>query len=335
MSTAVLEARGLRKYYPLRGGVVSQVIRRREPPVVRALEDVDLTLGQGEILGIVGESGCGKTTLGLTLVRLSNPTAGEIRFLGEDVASYRGRRLRAFRRQAQIIFQDPYQSLNPRFTVFDTVREPLVIHGLAGGPQIAARVLETLDQAGLRPPELFLGRYPHELSGGQRQRVAIARAMVVRPRFLVADEPVSMLDVSIRAGVLGLLSRLQRQADLSILYISHDISTVRYLCDRTAIMYLGRVVETGPTERILERPCHPYTRSLLAAVPVPDPAQRRPRVRLRGELPSPVNVPGGCPFHPRCPEVLPVCSQRIPHLQDVGEAHHVACHLYPIAPPAA
>ena len=334
MTAAVLEVRGLRKHFPLRGGFLSQVIRRGDPPVIRAVEDVNLTLAQGEVLGIAGESGCGKTTLGLTLVRLYDPTAGEIRFLGEDIGPYRGGRLRSFRRQAQIIFQAPYQSLNPRFTVFDTVREPLVIHGLAGGAQIVERVLETLDQVGLRSPELFLGRYPHELSGGQRQRVAIARAMVVHPRFLVADEPVSMLDVSMRAGVLGLLRRLQREMGLSILYISHDISTVRYLCDRTAIMYLGRVVEIGPTERILERPHHPYTKSLLAAVPVPDPEARRPRVRLRGELPSPVNIPSGCPFHPRCPEVLPECSTRVPYLRDMGEGHRVACHLYPIAPPA-
>jgi len=246
VTAPLLAVRGLKKHFTLRGGFFAQLLGRGAVQV-RAVDGVDLALEEGEVLGIVGESGCGKSTMGMTVVRLHEPTAGEIRFRGEDVAHYRGRALRGFRRNAQIIFQDPYQSLNPRFTVFDAVREPLVIHRLANGTSLVDRVVQALDEAGLRPPEVFLGRYPHELSGGQRQRVAIARAMVLRPRFVVADEPVSMLDVSIRAGILKLLRRFSREASLSILYISHDISTVRYLCDRTAVMYLGRIVEVGPT----------------------------------------------------------------------------------------
>ena len=328
MSGAVLEVRGLKKYFPLRGGFFSQVFGSQEIPVIRAVENVDLTLEEGEVLGVVGESGCGKSTTGMTLVRLYDPTSGVIRFLGEDVASYRGKKLRGFRRQAQIIFQDPYQSLNPRFTVYETLQEPLTVHGLEKGVQGINRVVEALDQAGLRPPELFLDRYPHELSGGQRQRVAIARAMVLRPRFLVADEPVSMLDVSIRAGILKLLRRFSREAGLSILYISHDISTVRYLCDRTAIMYLGRVVEIGPTDKVIEDPLHPYTKELLSAVPLPDTERKRPRVRLPGEVPSPLNQPSGCVFHPRCPEVFSACSASEPQLLEEKPDHFVSCHLY-------
>jgi oligopeptide/dipeptide ABC transporter ATP-binding protein len=327
VSAPVLEARGLTKHFPLRGGFFAQLLGQATR-LVRAVEGVDFALGEGEVLGVVGESGCGKSTLGMTVVRLYEPTAGEVRFLGEDVAHYRGRRLRAFRRHAQIIFQDPYQSLNPRFTVFDAVREPLVIHGLASSATLVDRVVETLDQVGLRPPETFCARFPHELSGGQRQRVAIARAMVVRPRFVVADEPVSMLDVSIRAGILKLLRRFTRDAGLSLLYISHDISTVRYLCDRTAVMYLGRIVEFGPTESVLARPRHPYTRALLAAVPLPDPDSGRARVRLPGEVPSSVSRPPGCAFHPRCPEVFEPCAALAPRLVPDGTSRAVACHLH-------
>jgi peptide/nickel transport system ATP-binding protein len=328
VSGAVLEVQGLKKYFPLRAGFFSQVFGSQEISVIRAVENVDLALEEGEVVGIVGESGCGKSTTGLTLVKLYDPTAGEIRFLGEDVAPYKGGKLRSFRRQAQIIFQDPYQSLNPRFTVYDAVREPLTIHGLGKGNQARDRVLETLEQAGLRPSELFLDRYPHELSGGQRQRVAIARAMVLRPRFLVADEPVSMLDVSIRAGILKLLRRFSREVGLSILYISHDISTVRYLCDRTAVMYLGRLVEMGPTDKVIEGPLHPYTKALISAVPLPNPELDRPRVRLPGEVPSSLNLPPGCVFHPRCPEAFSACSASEPHLLEEKPSHLVSCHLY-------
>ena len=334
MSAPLLEVSGLHKHFRLRTGVVAQLMGRAASRV-RAVDGVDLAIDEGEALGVVGESGCGKSTMGMTVVRLHEPTAGAIRFAGADVAHHRGRTLREFRRQAQIIFQDPYQSLNPRFSVLDTVREPLVIHRVAAGTRALDRVIETLDEAGLRPPEAFLARYPHELSGGQRQRVAIARAMVLRPRFLVADEPVSMLDVSIRAGVLKLLRRFSRERGLSILYISHDISTVRYLCQRTAVMYLGRIVETGPTEALIARPLHPYTQALLAAVPRPDPVSGRPRVRLAGEVPSALCVPPGCPFHPRCPQAFAPCAERTPLLVPQASGHAVACHLYEPASPAA
>ena len=328
MTAPLLTVRGLKKYFPLGGRLLSEILPRGTPPIVRAVEDVNFEVQEGEILGIVGESGCGKTTMGLTVLKLYPPTGGEIRFRGESIIPYRGKRLREFRRQAQLIFQDPYQSLNPRFTVFETVREPLVIHSLATGRKLANRVVETLDMVRLRPPELFLDRYPHELSGGQRQRVAIARAMVVRPRFIVADEPVSMLDVSVRAGILELLRRFSREEGLSILYISHDISTVRYLCDRAAIMYLGRIIETGSTETLIGNPLHPYTQALISAVPAPDPDAKRPRTRLAGDVPSPVNHPAGCVFHPRCPECFGPCAERAPRFHAEMGGQHVACHLY-------
>ena len=257
MSDVVLGVDRLSKHFSLRTGFVDQLIRRGNTPAVRAVDDVSFEIRQSEVLGIVGESGCGKSTTAMTVLKLHEPTRGIIRFLGEDVAPYRGRSLLRFRRQAQIIFQDPYQSLNPRFRIADTVVEPLIIHGLAQGAAARETAAETLEDAGLRPAGAFLDRYPHELSGGQRQRVAIARAMVLRPKFLVADEPVSMLDVSIRAGILNLLRRYSRDTGLSILYISHDISTVRFLCDRTAVMYMGRIVEIGPTAEVLSTPKHP------------------------------------------------------------------------------
>ena len=239
-----------------------------------------------------------------------------------------GRELLLFRRQAQMIFQDPYQSLNPRFTIFDIVAEPLIIHGLARGPDLRRRVIETLEQVGLRPPVSFLHRFPHELSGGQRQRVAIARAVVLRPRLIVADEPVSMLDVSVRAGILRLLRSFSRDFGLSIIYISHDISTVRYLCDRTAVMYLGRIVEIGATSSVLDEPKHPYTNALLAAVPRIQAGAARPRVALAGDVPSAARRPSGCVFHPRCAQVFEPCAGVVPQQIPLVDGHEVACHLY-------
>jgi peptide/nickel transport system ATP-binding protein len=329
MSDVVLGVDHLSKHFPLRAGFVDQLFRRGDTPAVRAVDDVSFDIRQGEVLGIVGESGCGKSTTAMTVLKLHEPTRGVIRFLGEDVAPWRGRALLRFRRQAQIIFQDPYQSLNPRFRIADAVIEPLIIHGLAHGAEARETAAQTLQDAGLRPAAAFLDRYPHELSGGQRQRVAIARAMVLRPRFLVADEPVSMLDVSIRAGILNLLRRYSRDAGLSVLYISHDISTVRFLCDRTAVMYMGRIVEIGPTAEVLSTPRHPYTQALLAAVPRIRHGRQRKRVRLAGDVPSLATRTPGCVFHPRCPDVFAPCPTVVPPLQSTGGGEReVACHLY-------
>jgi peptide/nickel transport system ATP-binding protein len=324
MSGAVLEVRNLAKAFPVKTGVIAQLLSGGSAPAVRAVDDISFDLAPGEVLGIVGESGCGKSTTGLTILRLIEPTSGTLRFLGETVPSA-GNDLLRFRRQAQMIFQDPYQSLNPRFTVFDIVAEPLVIHGLARN--LRAQVAETLDQVGLRPPAAFLDRFPHELSGGQRQRVAIARAVVLRPRLLVADEPVSMLDVSVRAGILRLLRGFSRDLGLSIVYISHDISTVRYLCARTAVMYLGRIVEIGLTPVVLDTPGHPYTCALLAAVPRIHADTARVRVNLAGEVPNAARRPAGCVFHPRCPKAFEPCASVAPTAA-VENGREIACHLY-------
>ena len=333
MSAAILHVRNLTKAFPVKAGLVEQLFRRGAMPAIRAVEDVSFELADGEVLGLVGESGCGKSTTGLTILRLIEPTSGTISFLGEPVPA-RGKPLLAFRQQAQIIFQDPYQSLNPRFTIFDIVCEPLIIHGLARG-RMREQVIETLDQVGLRPPTSFLHRFPHELSGGQRQRVAIARAVVLRPRLIIADEPVSMLDVSVRAGILRLFRSFTRDLGLSVIYISHDISTVRHLCDRTAVMYLGRIVEIGPTSSVLDEPMHPYTRALVAAVPRIRGAALRPRVTLAGDVPSPVHRPSGCVFHPRCPDVFAPCANVLPRVESDGDGHAVACHLYNDRRPSA
>jgi peptide/nickel transport system ATP-binding protein len=325
MSRVILEVRNLTKAFPVRAGLIEQLLLRGTGTIVQAVDNVSFEVAEGEVLGIVGESGCGKSTTGLTILNLIAPTSGTVRFLGEPVPS-KGKGLLRFRRQAQIVFQDPYQSLNPRFTVFDIVAEPLIIHGLAHGTDLRNQVIETLEQVGLRPPAAFLHRFPHELSGGQRQRAAIARALVLRPRLIVADEPVSMLDVSIRAGILMLLRSLSRDFALSVIYISHDISTVRYLCDRTAVMYLGRVVEIGPTSSVLDTPKHPYTAALLSAVPRIQHGVPRPRVTILGDVFSSGRRPTGCVFHQRCLKAFDPCLGVTP--PSVGQVHEVACHLY-------
>lgn len=325
--SALLEVDQLRQWFPVRTGFLSSLLGV-EQTYVHAVDGVSFSIHSGEVLGLVGESGSGKTTTGMAAVLLYEPTSGEVRFRGRPVSGLRGDALRQFRRHAQIVFQNPYESLNPRFTVLDWVAEPLAIHALGTPGQRRDQVVRTLESVELRPAGEFLHRFPHELSGGQRQRVAIARAMVVGPEFLVADEPVSMLDVSIRAGVLNLFRRFSRETGLGILYISHDIATVRYMCDRTATMYAGLIVELGPTDEVIARPLHPYTQLLIAAIPVLDPRVRRPRVVLPGEGPDLIHPPIGCRFASRCPFVMDICRRESPPLRQVESGRWVACHLY-------
>ncbi|MFB6170311.1 MAG: ABC transporter ATP-binding protein [Haloarculaceae archaeon] len=328
----LVRVEGLEKHFPVDDSFVNSLmntIRGEEPSKVHAIDGIDFELREGETLGIAGESGCGKTTTGMCLTKLYEPTGGSIYYDGDDIAGKSGKGLTKFRQNAQMIFQDPFESLNPRMTVYDTVVEPLRIHDI---PNQRARVRRALEFAELTPADQFFDQYPHELSGGQRQRLAIARALVVDPEFIVADEPVSMLDVSLRAGVLSLLERMTDEFGLSVVYISHDLSLLRHMCDRIAIMYMGKIVEKGPTEQIITDPQHPYTKALIDAVPVPDPNAGRERVELQGEVGDAVNVPSGCRFKGRCEEYIgDVCDQVIPPLErkaDVGGEREIACHLY-------
>ena len=327
IAAPAIEVRELRKWYPVRQGLMAS-LAGREQRYLKAVDGVSFAIRPGEVLGLAGESGCGKSTTGMTVLRLHPPTGGEIRFAGHDLTPRKDAAgLRAFRKHAQLVFQNPYESLNPRFTVAQSVAEPVDIHFPGPAVERGARVVRALERAGLTPAETFLDRYPHQLSGGQMQRVAIARAISVEPRFLVADEPVSMLDVSIRAGILNLFRHFARDLGMSILYISHDLSTMRHICDAVAIMYLGRIVETGPAAAILDDPKHPYAQALMAAAPVMG-ARKRTRVRLAGSPPSAMSVPPGCRFHPRCPQRMPVCERDDPQFQATSPTRSVACHLY-------
>jgi oligopeptide/dipeptide ABC transporter ATP-binding protein len=331
--SALLEIDELVVRYPLPRGIFG-ALARQEAQSVRAVDGVTLSLEAGELVALVGESGCGKTTLAQAVLRLVDPVSGEIRYEGRDIAPLGARELRPLRREIQIVYQDPYESLDPRFRVRSAVEEPLEIHGLGGSKEERLqRVRDALDRVGLSPPELFLDRYPHELSGGQRQRVAIACALVLEPRLLVADEPVSMLDVSVRAGVLKVLDEL-RKSGLSILMITHDLSTAALFADRIAVMYLGRIVEQGAARNVVDSPQHPYTRALLSVVPRADPRERKQLQILRGETPDAVRIPSGCRFHPRCPLAIDECSSVDPPLTRHGGAadgHEAACILLPSA----
>jgi oligopeptide/dipeptide ABC transporter ATP-binding protein len=315
-----MEVRHLRKHYPVRGGIFG-----RQRDTVKAVEDVSFHLRAGETLGLVGESGCGKSTLGRTLMRLEEPTEGDVLFEGRNLALASAAELFSLRRDVQMIFQDPYSSLNPRLTVGEAVREPLDIHRLGSTAERSTRVDELFEAVGLSPQAQ--NRYPHEFSGGQRQRVGVARSLALRPRVIVADEPVSALDVSVQGQVLNLLVELQRELGLTYLFISHDLSVVEYLSERVAVMYLGRIVEIGDRASIYAAPAHPYTRALLESVPIADPRRRREHVPVQGETPSAVNPPSGCAFHPRCPFAVDACRQQVPVLEAAGEEedHLVAC----------
>ncbi|MBP1923518.1 peptide/nickel transport system ATP-binding protein [Halorubrum alkaliphilum] len=302
--TYKLEVEDLEKHFPVNSGIVSRILRGESDQAVRAVDGVSLGIREGEAFGLAGESGCGKTTLGKSAIRLLEPTGGKIYFDGTEITNASGAEINRFRREAQIIHQDPYQSLNPRFTVYEWIKEPLDVHGIGTAEERDARVYETIEQAGLKPAEAYAPEYPSELSGGERQRVGIARALALEPSFLLADEPASMLDVSIRASILDLFKRLQTDLGLTAVYISHDLSLLKHMCDRIGIMYLGELVEVAPADEIINDPKHPYTQALVSSVPRIDPDEDRERIELVGEVPDPVDMPSGCRFHPRCPRIV-------------------------------
>ena len=320
MVEPLVVVKNLKKYFVSGGILFSRVY-------IKAVDDVTFEIYRGETLGLVGESGCGKTTTGRLILRLIRPTAGSVFFDGRDVFKLRGKELKRFRREANMVFQDPYTSLDPRMTVFETIMEPLKIHKIEV-PDPEGFVIKLLYEVGLNETHLY--RYPHEFSGGQRQRIAIARVLALRPKFIVLDEPTSALDVSVQAQILNMLKELQRKYNLTYLFISHNLGVVRYMSNRIAVMYLGKIVEIGPAREIFGNPQHPYTQALLSSIPIPDPeiARSRKRLRITGEPPSPINPPPGCRFHPRCPYVMDKCRKEEPPMIEVSSNHYVACWLY-------
>ena len=316
----VVSVRGLKKYFPIKSGVFGRVTGH-----VKAVDGVSFDIYPGETFGLVGESGCGKSTTGQVILRLLSATAGSVHYLGEDIYGVDAERMRGLRKEMQIVFQDPYSALNPRMTVGAAIKEILHVHGIAQGAAAQKKVGEVLTRCGLQP--YHADRYPHEFSGGQRQRVVIARALALDPRFIVADEPISALDVSIQSQIINLLEDLQEEFDLTYLFVSHDLSVVKHIADRVGVMYLGRLVEVAEKGEFYRNPLHPYTQSLLQAVPVSDPANRRKRTILTGDVPSPANPPSGCPFHTRCPFAMEVCKRVVPQLLPTESGHFAACHL--------
>jgi peptide/nickel transport system ATP-binding protein len=323
----LIKVENLRKLFPIKTGFFSTLLGKKI--YVHAVDGISFDIKKGEIFALAGESGSGKTTTGRLLVKLIEPTSGKILFDNIDITNIRPKQFKVFRKRMQMIFQDPYESLNPRMIISDIVAEPLVVQGGKSAEEIEESVCKALEDVQLVPPEEFLFRFPHELSGGQRQRVAVARALITRPEFIVADEPVSMLDVSIRAEILNLMFDLKEKYGLTILYITHDLALARHICDRIAIMYLGKIMEMGPVEKVVSEPLHPYTKALLNAVPVPDPSILRSEVVIKGEIPSPINPPSGCRFHTRCPEYIgEICKTKDPPLVSREKDRTVACHLY-------
>jgi len=318
--TPLLQVRDLKKYFPIKKGLLSRTVGH-----VKALDGISFDVRAGEVLGLVGESGCGKTTAGRCILQLLQPTSGSVQFEGQELVGLSRSQLRPLRRRMQIVFQDPYSSLNPRLTVGSMLREAVTTHGLASGDAVNRRVADLLSMVGLSPTHA--ARYPHEFSGGQRQRIGIARALAVEPRLIVADEPVSALDVSIQAQVVNLLRDLQRQLQLTYIFVAHDLSVVKHISDRVAVMYLGTIVELATSTALYEHPRHPYTVSLLSAIPIPDPDRRRNRIVLTGDVPSPANPPSGCRFHTRCYMAQPRCSQEEPLLREIAPGHFSACHF--------
>jgi len=318
----LLQVHNLVKYFPVRGGVLQRV-----QGWVKAVDDVSFTIRAGETLGLVGESGCGKTTIGRSILRLIEPTSGQMSFEGQDIVGMNAKELKAMRREMQIIFQDPYSCLDPRSQIGDIIGEALYVHGVKDREERRQRVMEIISTVGLA--EDHIRRYPHEFSGGQRQRIGIARALVLRPKFIICDEPVSALDVSIQSQVLNLLRQLQREFNLTYLFIAHNLSVVEHISDRVAVMYLGKVVELADRIELYQNPLHPYTKALMSAIPIPDPGLKREQIILEGDVPSPLNPPSGCRFHPRCPIAEEICSQETPPLRPLpgSEEHLVACHL--------
>ncbi|WP_433706681.1 ABC transporter ATP-binding protein [Paenibacillus illinoisensis] len=320
MSEPLLEIEHLKTYFPVRKGLMNRTVGH-----VKAVDDISITIHEGETFGLVGESGSGKSTVGKSIVRLTEKTDGQIRFQGVDIHSLSMQEVRRIRPQLQLIFQDPYSSLNPRIRIGDAIGEALLDHGLAAEGEVRDLVKEVLGACGLS--SYHIDRFPHEFSGGQRQRIGIARALVLNPKLIIADEPVSALDVSIQAQIINLFKRLQQERGLAYLFISHDLSVVEHLCDRIGVMYLGSMVETGPRDELFRNPLHPYTKALLSAVPVPIPKLKRERIVLKGDIPSPVHPPAGCKFHTRCPWVTDICKQQVPEYRNMGGNHYVACHL--------
>ena len=320
VSEALIEVHRLKKYYPVRAGLFNRTVNH-----VKAVDDISFSIYPGETFGLVGESGSGKSTAGRAILRLTDKTAGDVRYQGTDIHQLSRTDMRRLRPELQFIFQDPYSSLNPRMRIGDAIGEALLQHGLAAKEELRDRVEDILSVCGMAA--YHYDRYPHEFSGGQRQRIGIARAIILQPRFIVADEPVSALDVSIQAQIINLFRQLQEERGLTYLFISHDLSVVEHLCSRIGVMYLGSLVELAPRDELFRQPLHPYTQALLSAIPIPDPKRKRSRIVLRGDIPSPVNPPSGCKFHTRCPAAKDICRQETPLFREVGSQHNAACHL--------